>query len=283
MSNSPKTIKIFLAEGNPMGLKTIEISNWSGKAVSVPRNKLKDFFSREEFCSPAVYFLLSLESEESGLHRVYIGKANNLKERLTDHDYKKDFWQTVIAFFGGNIEYLENKCLEMANKEKRCVLENKNNAKPRKLNEAEEAEANEYLSNLSTLMSALGYPILSPIAREGKTSEQKEIQESLLFCKGAGVYAKGRQVDGGFEVLKGSIASASEPTLASSKKLKNFLIEEKIIELDSTNKNNYVFTRDYIFNSPSSASNIILSYANTGRDKWKDENGKSLAELEKGE
>jgi hypothetical protein len=174
MPNTPKTIKIFLAEGNPMGMKTIEISNWSGKAVSILRNKLKEFFSREEFGSPAVYFLLSLEPEESGLHRVYIGKANNLKERLTDHDYKKDFWQTVIAFFGGNIEYLENKCLEMATKEKRCVLENKNNAKPRKLNEAEEAEANEYLSNLSVLMSAMGYPILSPTVKEEKeTGEQK--------------------------------------------------------------------------------------------------------------
>ncbi|EKE22211.1 MAG: hypothetical protein ACD_7C00020G0019 [uncultured bacterium] len=283
MLSTPKTIKIFLAEGNPMGMKTIEISNWSGKAVSVPRNKLREFFSREEFFSPAVYFLLSLEPEESGLHRVYIGKANNLKERLTDHDYKKDFWQIVIAFFGGNIEYLENKCLEMAVKEKRCVLENKNNAKPRKLNEAEEAEANEYLSNLSILMSALGYPILSPILNGEKVNEKNEPSGDILFCKGAGVYAKGRQVDGGFEVLQGSTASISEPTLASSKKMKNFLIEEKIIELDSVNKNSYVFIRDYIFNSPSSASNIILSYANTGRDKWKDENGKSLAELEKGE
>lgn len=283
MSNSPKKITIFLTDGNPMGLKTIEIGNWSGKAISVPRNKLKNFFSREESSQPAVYFLVSLEPEESGLHKVYIGKANNIKERITDHDYKKDFWQIVIAFFGGNIEYLENKCLEMATKEKRCVLENKNNAKSRSLPEAEKAEADEYLSNLTVLLSALGYPIISPMAKEEKTSEQKKIQENLLFCKGAGVYAKARQVDGGFEVLKGSTASFSEPTLASSKKLKNFLIEEKVIELDSVNKNNYVFTRDYIFNSPSSASNIILSYANTGRDKWKDANGKSLAELEKGE
>lgn len=283
MSNSPKKITIFLTDGNPMGLKTIEIGNWSGKAVSIPRNKLKEFFNRPESSQPAVYFLISPEPEESGLHKVYIGKANNIKERITDHDYKKDFWQTVIAFFGGNIEYLENKCLEMAIIEKRCILENTNNAKPRKLNEAEEAEANEYLSNLSVLMFALGYPILSPTIKEEKTSEQKETQENMLFCKGAGVYAKGRQVDGGFEVLQGSTVSFSEPTLASSKKLKNFLIDEKIIKLDSVNKNNYVFTRDYIFNSPSSASNIILSYANTGRDKWKDASGKSLAELEKGE
>lgn len=280
MFSNPKTITIFLTDGNPLGLKTVKLSGWDGKAVSVPRNKLKEFFNRDESTKPAVYFLVSLEPEESGLHKVYIGKANNIKERITDHDYKKDFWQIVIAFFGGNIEYLENKCLELAIEGKRCILENKNTARPRSLSEEDEAVANEYLENLAVLLSALGYPILSPIAKE-ETSGKKEIQENLLFCKGAGVYAKGRQVDGGFEVLKGSIASFSEPTLTSSKKLKNFLIEEKIIELDALNKNNYIFTKDYVFNSLSSASNIILSYANNGRDKWKDASGNSLAELEK--
>jgi hypothetical protein len=284
MFNNPKTITIFLTDGNPMGLKTVKLSGWDGKAISVPRNKLKEFFSREEATQSAVYFLVSLEPEESGLHKVYIGKANNIKERITDHDYKKDFWQTAIAFFGGDIEYLENKCLELASQGKRCILENKNTARPRKLSEEDEAGANEYLSNLTVLLSALGYPILSPVVtKEEIVSEKNEIQDGLLFCKGAGVYATGRQVDGGFEVLKGSTASVSEPVLASSKKLKNFLVEEKVIELEPLLKNHYIFTRGYVFNSPSSASNIILSYANTGRDKWKDASGKSLAELEKGE
>ena len=83
---------------------------------------------------------------------MYIGKANNIKERITDHDYKKDFWQTAIAFFGGDIEFLENKCLELAIDGKRCILENKNTARPRKLSEENEAGANEYLSNLIVLL-----------------------------------------------------------------------------------------------------------------------------------
>ncbi len=283
MFNNPKKITIFLTDGNPMGMKIVKLSGWDGKAISVPRNKLKEFFSREESSQSAVYFLISSEPEESGLYKVYIGKANNIKERINDHDYKRDFWQIAIVFFGGNIEYLENKCLELAIQEKRCILENKNAARPRKLLEEDEAVASEYLDNLVVLLLALGYPILSPIEKERKASNQKEIQKNLLFCKGAEVYAKGRQMDEGFEVIKDSTASSSEPALASSKKLKNFLIKEKVIKLDSLSKNKYVFTRNYVFNSPSSASNIILSYANTGRDKWKDKNGKSLAELEKGE
>ena len=82
MFNNPKTITIFLTDGNPMGLKTVKLSGWDGKAISVPRNKLKDFFNREEATQSAVYFLVTLEPEESGLHKVYIGKANNIKERI---------------------------------------------------------------------------------------------------------------------------------------------------------------------------------------------------------
>jgi hypothetical protein len=280
MFNNPKTITIFLTDGSPMGLKVVKLSGWNGKAISVPRIKLREFFAREESSQSAIYFLVSSEPEESGLHRVYIGKATNIRERITDHDYKKDFWQTAIVFFGGNIEYLENKCLELAIQSKRCVLENKNTARPRNLSEEDEATANEYLGNLTILLSALGYSIFSPIEKTEQESEREETQEGLLFCKGAGVFATGKQTDDGFEVLAGSTVSISEPHLSSSKKLKIFLIEEGVIKIDSNDSDKYVFVRNYIFNSPSSASNIILSYANTGRDKWKDASGKSLAELE---
>jgi len=34
-----KTIKIFLIDGEPNGLKTAELSNWVGQAIVIPRNK----------------------------------------------------------------------------------------------------------------------------------------------------------------------------------------------------------------------------------------------------
>ena len=37
-----ETITIFLEEGEPNGLKTATLSDWVGKAIVIPRNKLKD-------------------------------------------------------------------------------------------------------------------------------------------------------------------------------------------------------------------------------------------------
>ena len=58
-----KTIKIFLIDGEPDGLKTAELSNWVGQAIVIPRNKLKEIKQRPECNKPAVYFLIGKESD----------------------------------------------------------------------------------------------------------------------------------------------------------------------------------------------------------------------------
>jgi len=48
MNNADGNKNFFLVQGEPNGLRTAEISNWTGKAIAYPRNRLIDFFSREE-------------------------------------------------------------------------------------------------------------------------------------------------------------------------------------------------------------------------------------------
>jgi hypothetical protein len=43
-----KTIKIFLIDGEPNGLKIAELSNWVGQAIVIPRNKLKEIKQHPE-------------------------------------------------------------------------------------------------------------------------------------------------------------------------------------------------------------------------------------------
>jgi len=38
---SPKTVKLFLLEGDPTSAKKVQLSNWSGIAFVIPRNKLE--------------------------------------------------------------------------------------------------------------------------------------------------------------------------------------------------------------------------------------------------
>ncbi len=50
------TLKIFLAYGDPKRLRTAELSNWTGKAVSGPRSEFDKVLARNESMSPGVYF-----------------------------------------------------------------------------------------------------------------------------------------------------------------------------------------------------------------------------------
>ena len=52
------------------------------------------------------------------------------------------------------------------------------------------------------------------------------------------------------------------------------MIEKKIID------ENYTFTQNWQFSSPSLAADIVLGYSANGRTAWKNEKGISLKEIE---
>lgn len=51
------TIKLFLVHGDPKRLRTAELSNWTGKAVSGPRTAFEGVLAREESEKSGIYFL----------------------------------------------------------------------------------------------------------------------------------------------------------------------------------------------------------------------------------
>src|SRR3989344_1771649 len=279
-----KTIKIFLIDGEPNGLKTAELSNWVGQAIVIPRNKLKEIKKRAECNKPAVYFLIGKENEEALLQTAYIGEAENLWNRLSTHDSSKDFWQTAIAFVSkdnnltkAHVKYLESKCLDLAKIAKRFDLDNGKESSLSPLPEADIAEMEEFLGNLKLLLSALGYPILQEVI----SKEQKNTSDPLFICKGKEALATGRMTNEGFVVYKDSTATTS---ISSAVIERNQRVIEKLISHNYITKQNdslYIFTKDYVFNSPSAASDIILGNSTSGWKKWKSENGATLEEIYK--
>lgn len=57
MYSAKKTIRIFLLDGDPNGRLTCELSNWTGKAYKISRNKIKDCTDREDLSGTGVYLL----------------------------------------------------------------------------------------------------------------------------------------------------------------------------------------------------------------------------------
>lgn len=281
-SRNSKTIKIFLIDGEPDGLRTVELSNWVGQAIVIPRNKLKDIKNRPECNKPAVYFLIGKETEEALLPTVYIGEAENLWNRLFNHDNNKDFWQIAVSFVSkdnnltkAHVKYLESRCLVLANKAKRYEIQNGVESSLPTLSEADIAEVEEFLSNLQLLLSALGYPILQEVI----SKEQKNSSDPLFICKGKEANATGRMTNDGFVVYKGSTATTdfSKAVIDRNKRLVEKLITTGYVEQRADGF--YVFIKDYVFNSPSAASDIILGNSTSGWKKWKTETGKTLEEV----
>jgi len=277
-----KTITIFLIDGEPNGLKTAELSNWVGQAVVIPRNKLREAKTRPECNKPAVYFLIVKESEEALLSSVYIGEAENLWSRLSTHDSNKDFWQAAIAFVSkdnnltkAHVKYLESRCLSIAKSISRCILQNTTESVLPNLSESDAAEMEEYLENLKILLASLGYPIFQePVMRKDKEAGL------LFYCKGKGAIGEGRMTNEGFIVYKGSTASTkvSDAVRKRNERLISSLLQSgHIIKIS---EKLFRFKKDYLFNSPSAASDLITGHSSSGWEYWKTKQGKTLKEIE---
>ncbi len=278
----PKTIKIFLVDSEPNGLKTVELSNWVGQAIVIPRNKLKDTKQRSDCNKPAVYFLVGKDDEQALLSTAYIGEAEILWNRLTNHDSSKDFWLTAIAFTSkdnnltkAHVKYLESRCIEIASSVKRFNLENGTKSTLPTLSEADIAEMEEFLNNLKLLLTAVGYPILQEIA----SKEQVNVSDPLFTCRGKLAVASGRMTNEGFVVYRDSTATTQHSAAVAERNKRNI---EKLISngyLEQKDENLYIFTKDYVFNSPSAASDIILGNSTSGWKKWKSKDQKTLEEI----
>jgi len=135
---SPKTVKLFLLEGDPTGAKKIQLSNWSGIAFVVPRNKLEIINKRAELKKQCLYFLMGGSSLSP---EVYIGEAENFQKRILQHQ-SKDFWNVCIVFLAkdenlskAHVRFLEAAFVKECQKANRAKLHNANNPEGSKLPE----------------------------------------------------------------------------------------------------------------------------------------------------
>jgi len=73
-----KTIRIFLADGEPTGILLAEISNWTGKVLVAPRSQLDQLSKREESRRTGVYLLVGPDPDDPSRTSAYIGEGDNV-------------------------------------------------------------------------------------------------------------------------------------------------------------------------------------------------------------
>ncbi len=70
-----KKLTLYLIDGTDTGPRTIEIGDWSGKAIHTPRAGLLTMMERTEYDNPGVYILKSDPQEDIYNERIYIGES----------------------------------------------------------------------------------------------------------------------------------------------------------------------------------------------------------------
>lgn len=273
-----KAIELFLVNGSADSLTTAELSNWNGKAIKIPRTEIAGC-DRDDIKGVGVYFLMC--QEDDGTDSVYIGEAENVLDRLSQHlrDYQsgkeKYYWNAAVIFVGRDlnkalIRYLENRFVEIAKDCGRYSILTKNTYKNTVLKETQIATMEEFIDNVKILINTLGYKVLVPVPKATDDTV-------YLYCKGTEANAKGFVSTGGFTVLSGSkISDHTVPSLETQGKgyfnLRNTLIKEEVIK-------DGVFQKGYEFSAPSAASAVILGHTSNGNVDWKTENGTKLKDL----
>jgi hypothetical protein len=274
-----KTIQMFIFDGNPNGRIMCELSNWNGRVYKISRNELSEFSQRADLENTGVYFLFGKDEENNDT--VYIGEAEKMFSRLKQHLRDSEYWNDCIVVISkdnllnkAHVKYLENKFYMLAQNAGRSIVINNTIPTCSSISEYDEAMLHEFINNAKLLVNTLGYKVFDTIE---DTAVRQNDTEQYFFIKAArGADAKGMIVSDGFAVMKGStIAFSTVQSMPDSlKKLRDSLIKKEIID------KNFKLTRDYIFTSPSLAAAIVMGRNANGRTEWKNEEHKSIKDIE---
>lgn len=284
-----KTIKLFLIDGDTNGRLTCELSNWTGKAYKIPRKAIKISSDRPELQTTGVYMLLNKSTDLSEKGQIYIGEAEDIYKRLTQHVREKDFWNEAIVFISkddnlnkAHIKYLENRLHDIATGANRYGLINSQKPTQSSISESDQAEMEEFLANILTLVGTLGYNAFEQIRQEDKI-DTKDTESGLFYIKAVrGADGIGKATTEGFVVFENS--QVADPVTNSypktMQKLRDALISEGVI---ITVGDKMIIQQDYLFSSSSSAAMVIMGRSANGLTEWKLKSGMTLQDYETGD
>ena len=294
MAKRSKNINMFLMDGEVTGKIKCTLSNWTGVIYKTPRIQLGDLKSRDEMKQSGIYFLFGRD-EDKQKDVTYIGQATTRKNgegvllRIQEHtrDTHADYFNDVIilttqnnSFGPTEISYLENKFTQLAKEAGRYIVKNSNDPNPGNVTEEKESELDEIVENTLMIIGTLGYRVFVPMTTK-VSQDLTDNHSTYLYLKrktkksNKVIEATCERTTEGFVVLEGSqVEIKDSPYLpASLKEMRQNLIASRVIQ-------DGVLKEKQLFSSPSYAAAFLLGMQTNGRTDWKDQDGRTLKELE---
>lgn len=160
-----KSIKLLLTNGSLSGLLTAEMSKWEGIFFSSPRSSYQLLSNEIETKYWGVYLLVSED-------KVYIGQANELLRRISEHEKTKEWWEKVVLITTRNnslnksdIDYLESKLIQIAKSNGTLDLDNIKSGNLQKVDRYREPELNDLIEGGLLLLELIGVKVFTKETR----------------------------------------------------------------------------------------------------------------------
>lgn len=159
----PFTIRIFVPDGDPEGIKIIDRLNWTGVGLWFPRGMWQKARQRPELLSIGVYILVGYRGEDGDIPVVYVGQADGVRNRIESHLKNKPFWDFGIVFTSPNgtlnrahVTWLEYELLLKAKSIGRCEIHNEVSPREPPLTESEKADTRSFFKEILRILPLVG-------------------------------------------------------------------------------------------------------------------------------
>ncbi|MCA3559943.1 MAG: GIY-YIG nuclease family protein [Aestuariivirga sp.] len=303
----PRSINIFLLDGDPSGIRVAQISMSTIQAIAFRRNQLRRV--RETFPEierPGVYILIGSDENHQDRQLAYIGESEGVGARLSYHNSNesgrdaKGFWTDTVVLISkdenltkSHARYVESSLIRNIGGSIRWSMPNSKRPSDDagKLPLQDRVDMDEFVDQTKTLVGALGWDLFRemkgrPPEIPGQTanvSEPATDRPAMFTFIGEGYAAKMMVGSSGeFVVTEGSKARArtTRTVPRGTLALRETLLERGVLRRDG---DFLVFTSSYSFSSPSSAASAVIGASANGRILWKLPDGHTYSEWEAGQ
>ncbi|EKF39864.1 hypothetical protein NA8A_23704 [Nitratireductor indicus C115] len=280
-----RVVKIFITGQDPRSLRTVELDNWTGVAITGQPEFFKKALEAEVLSRSCVYLLIR-SSADDDLPEIYVGESDDFSQRYLTGKFPIDFDSFLIftskddALTRAHVKWLELELWSILKGNRgKVVVANTNKPTGSNLPRADIATMRTYLSNTIYVLEALGYDLFSVQERTSvsPSTKQTDAQPSEITGLRLDLYsmlprrpddhAFLRYENGAYTLLQDSKINAkvTESLPANVRKLRDQLIAEG----DLVDHGDYLqLSRDIPFSKPSPASALVKGRSSTGYIDW---------------
>ena len=185
----PFTIRIFVPEGDPEGVRIVDRLISTGIFFTFPRTKWDQIKNRSEFSQAGIYILSGYAEPDDEIPTIYVGQADTVRVRIDDHIKTKEFWDKAVVFVSASkmnsthARWLEYALIKQALEANRSILDNGNNPQEPTISESEKADMKVFLKEIYQTLPLVGmnaFEIPKTVARPEEQTHRSNNERNTI-------------------------------------------------------------------------------------------------------